>query len=113
MVVSSYDGSNGGSYGSGNGGSSGSGGGNGSKSTGGKSSSGFSGSSKTAPKTNAKGQALRADGTVRACLKCKKPDHSVYNCPSVKDKDEAKALLKAYFSSKVADVNVISRYIYW
>ena len=109
--VAGQEGSNGSSSARGNGSSgndgssSSGGGGNGSKSNGGKFSSG---ANKPAPKTNGKGQALRADGTVRSCLKCKKPDHSVYDCPSVKDKDEAKALLKAYLNSKVAEVKAIS-----
>ena len=38
----------------------------------------------------------RADGSVRKCVKCKKLDHGVLQCPQVKDKDEAKELMRNF-----------------
>ncbi len=38
----------------------------------------------------------RADGSVRKCIKCKKSDHGVFQCLQVKDKEEAKELMKKF-----------------
>jgi hypothetical protein len=53
-------------------------------------------SASTEEKKDANGNVLRLDGSVRKCLRCKKADHGVFQCPLVKDKEEAKALMKKF-----------------